>query len=111
MKKLLFLLVFIPFIAFSQSTNRTEQVLEKYGAATVHTYEGYLLFINSKPVRKYEVIGNVVMNLIDGRSFKDQIYVLVAKTKDRYPNAWGLIIDTSKDRFRADVIAFNEGED
>ena len=97
------------FGAVSESKLSPEQ-FEKYKKADAVGLKqnGLLIFIASTPVEKYKILGDIQMNAIDSRKFGDQILTLTNKAKKQYPNAHGIIIDTSDDRFKAAVIVFDD---
>lgn len=112
MKKLLFMLM-ISTIGFSQERFDDKFTIEQKerftkAKAIASEVDGIFVFISSKPIERYKVIGQVIMNAFDSRKYSEQIYVLINKTKKKHPDAHGIIIITTSDRFEAEVIKFDE---
>ena len=100
-------------IGFSQERfddKFTPEQKEKFMNAKAITtqVDGIFVFMSSKPLEKYKVIGQVIMNAFDSRKYSEQIYVLINKAKKKHPDAHGIIIITTSDRFEAEVIKFDE---
>lgn len=113
MKKLILSIILVCNFCYSQERlddKYTIEQKEKFMNAKSITKEidGMFVFVNSIPVEKYKIVGDVIMNAIDSRKYKDQIYVLVNKAKKKFPNAHAVIISTVNDRFSAEVIEFND---
>ena len=95
MKKLLIPVVLIALFAFSYATKPPYKV-SKLTAEVIQT-EGLYVYIDSKPVLPYELIGTVNMGLRSTPGpyleMKDQI---IKTVKDRYMVAEGVIIKEDK---------------
>lgn len=110
MKYLFLMFILISSVGFSQERideKLTLEQKERFSIAKTEVIEGVLVFVNSKPVEKYTIVGDVIMNAFDSRKYNDQIYVLVDKAKDKYPGLHGIIVKTNGNRFQAEVITFN----
>ncbi|ALM50338.1 hypothetical protein AMR72_16460 [Flavobacterium psychrophilum] len=82
----------------------------KRNAAEVVERDGILIFADSKPVAKYEVIGEVKLGFgsnSDG-TYKRAISRLVEIAKDKYPTGKALILKTDEIKYSAEVIDFRD---
>ena len=72
--------------------------------AEVEQEEGVYVFYRSKPVSDYEYLGTYKIGLIWDDKPKLLFNKLVRKTKDKFPNADGIIIDNEMGK--CDAIRF-----
>ena len=82
----------------------------KRNAAEVADRAGILIFADSKPVAKYEVIGEVKLGLGSSSNgcYKQAVDRLVEICKEKYPTGKALILKTENLRYSADVIDFRD---
>lgn len=80
-----------------------EYVVKK-STGEVEMEEGVYIYYRSKPVAEYEYLGTYKIGLIWDDKPKLLFNKLVRKTKDKYPNADGMIIDN--DMGKCDAIKF-----
>jgi len=76
----------------------------KKSTAEVEQEEGMFVFYKSKPVSEYEYIGTYKVKLILDNNPTLLFNKLIRKTKEKYPNATGIIIDN--DMGKCDAIKF-----
>jgi len=81
----------------------------KNSTAEVDQYQGFYIFVDSKPVKEYEYLGTLQygMSLMGSGQYQDVRDKLIKKAKKEYPKADGLIF-TFKDggTDRCDAISF-----
>jgi hypothetical protein len=76
----------------------------KNSTAEVEQEEGMFVFYRSKPVSEYEYLGTYKIGLVWDDKPKLLFNKLIRKTKEKYPNANGVIIDNEMDK--CDAIKF-----
>jgi len=72
--------------------------------AEVEQEEGMYVFYRSKPVAEYEYLGTYKIGLVWDDKPKLLFNKLIRKTKDKYPDANGIIIDNEMGK--CDAIKF-----
>ena len=95
----------IGLVAFKMASYDT-----KKSTAEVEQYQGLYIFVDGKPVTEYEYMGSVKTTFSLGDSQYSGIRdKLIKRTKDKYPNADGIIITfSSSSSDVADAIKFKE---
>lgn len=76
----------------------------KKSTGEVEQEEGMYVFYRSKPVSEYEYIGTYKIGMIWDDKPRLLFSKLIRKTKDKFPNADGIIIDN--DMGKCDAIKF-----
>ena len=81
----------------------------KKATGEVEQIEGLYIFTDSKPVLKYEQLGQVKISYSIEKQYQDARYDLIKKVKNDFPTAEGLIMliesaDTAS--YRANAIKF-----
>jgi hypothetical protein len=76
----------------------------KSSTAEVEQEEGMFVFYRSKPVSEYEYLGTYKIGLVWDDKPKLLFNKLIRKTKEKYPNANGVIIDNEMGK--CDAIKF-----
>lgn len=97
--------VLISSIATSLSAQNAEK-----STAIVNEYQGLYIFVESKPVSKFEKIGYIKFDKFwaTDNSFTNMRDRFTQKCKEKYPNADGIILYlTDEKNYAADVIKFN----
>jgi hypothetical protein len=82
----------------------------KQNSAEANELNGILMFTDSKPLMKYEIIGQVKLGLGSTHKdcYRDARVRLVEICKEKYPTGKGLMIKVDEFRYTADVIDFKE---
>lgn len=75
----------------------------KKNTAEVESTSGLYIFIHSKPVVEYEVLGTYNPKVVWSADAKPIIEFMIKKGKESYPNA-DAIIFTNEDLSRADLV-------
>lgn len=104
MKYLITMLAFFSLLAFS-SVNDTNYL------AKVNQFNGVYVYIDSKPVDDYKIVGVEKARVgITGVSYPDIRSKLIDKVKKTYPHAEGVILrmGSSGSLSYADAIVFNK---
>lgn len=83
---------------------KTHEYLVKDSTAEVEQEEGVFVFYRSKPVAPYEYIGTYKIGLVWDDKPRLLFNKLIRKTKEKFPNAEGIIIDN--DMGKCDAIKF-----
>jgi hypothetical protein len=93
------------FLAVATLTtfSATAQTTQK-GAATVETYEGFYIYILSKPAVNFTVLGTVKKGLAFTGQPDEMLKGQTKEARKKYPTADGLIFNLSLDR--GEVIKF-----
>jgi hypothetical protein len=89
----------VGLLAFKVATYET-----KKSTAEVEQEEGMYVFYRSKPVTEYEYLGTYKIGMVWDDKPKLLFNKLIKKTKDKYPNADGVIIDNEMEK--CDAIKF-----
>ena len=89
----------IALVAFTSANYET-----KKSSAEVEQEEGMYVFYRSKPVLEYEYLGTYKIGMVWDDKPKLLFNKLIRKTKDKYPNADGVIIDNEMGK--CDAIKF-----
>lgn len=77
----------------------------KNSTAEVEQEEGMYIYYRSKPVKEYEYLGTYKVGVVWDDKPKLLFNKLVRKTKEKYPEATGIIINNEMDK--CDAIKFN----
>jgi hypothetical protein len=75
-------------------------------SAEVEQEEGVYIFYRSKPIAEYEYLGTYKIGMVWDDKPRLLFNKLVRKTKEKFPNADGIIIDN--DMGKCDAIKFKQ---
>lgn len=102
MKKIKFIIAAALVIVLCSAT-----VLIDKPAAAVEQQNGINLFVYSKPVSKYDILGTVkIGGIVKSEKGSHMVQLLVDKAKKDYPSAEGIIVSSTF--YNAEVIRFKE---
>lgn len=105
MKKLL---LFLSIIILSSFATRLYYDVRQ-STAEVNQEQGVYIFVDSKPVKKYEYLGTVKVSIAWDNDYTTLKNVLVKKLKKEYPQANGAIImEIGGNVPKADAILIEE---
>lgn len=99
MRKTIFFIAVLALMSFTA----IDYVI-KNNTAEVEQEEGMYIYYRSKPVKEYEYLGSYKVGVIMDNSPKLLFNKLVRKTKEKYPDANGIIINNEMDK--CDAIRF-----
>ena len=108
MKKIILSILLVVVLTIGYSFK--EYDITNNSTATVNQIDGLYIFTDSKPLSKYEVLGEVKLSFAstNNGSYKDAKNRLIEMCRDKYPNAQGLIINSETLRYPSQVIAFKQ---
>ncbi len=104
MKKVLFIPVFL--FMFSAGYAQTENEKTNQAAAVVQNLDGFLFFIASAPVSKYERIGFIKLGATWSGQPHQRLNNIIKQARKEYPRGQGIIIDYNYTE--AEIIIFKE---
>jgi len=98
---------FIALIAVAGMAALSFKVVADRTAAVVQERDGLSVFAFSRPVSKYDVLGQVkVRGIVKNEKGPHMVELLLEYAKRDYPSAEGIVVGS--DFERADVIRFKE---
>lgn len=95
-------IILIGFTVLFASWQTTEP---RKDVATVETFQGYYIFMYSKPISEYEYLGTVKSRMTWSNTSDQVMNSILKQVKKEYPRADGLIF-RGTDRFQCEVIKF-----
>lgn len=104
MKKSKLLLTFIAGVAMMSLFSFKMTFDAKKNTAEVDQEEGVYIFYHAKPVMEYEYIGTYKVGMVWDDKPRLLFAKLVKKTKEKFPNCDGIIIDNEMGK--CDAIKF-----
>jgi len=105
MNKLAAFAILLMIIMALSSSKQTTTI--RKDEAAVNQIQGYYIFIQAKPLCKYDYLGSVSKGLAWSGGPEEMLNSIVKKVKKEYPTAEGIVF-TSSSMDKADAIKFKE---
>lgn len=74
----------------------TDNFKPNYSTAEVAKIDGFFVFTDCKPVMLYDSLGIVDLGFVSGTQYENIRKNLLKRTKKKYPNADGVILNLNK---------------